>query len=93
MEQRIYARLNQIIEFEDVHSLPKWIRRIVESGDDEQVLRVVGYLNHTSSSPRLGKIAMAHRDLKTVSANQSTFVEADKRYILTENNPTDSFNL
>jgi DGQHR domain-containing protein len=58
VEQRIFARLTDAIEYEDVPSLPKWIQRIVETGDDEQALGIVDYLNGTDGSPWRDKIAM-----------------------------------
>lgn len=87
VEQRIYARLTSVLEVEDVPLLPKWIDRIVESGDDEQALRLVDYLNETSDSPWYGKIQMANADSDTATVQQKTFVKAIKRYVLTANNP------
>ena len=65
----------------------KWIKRIVESGDDEQALKIVDYLNETPDSPWLGKIEMANKDSKTATINQKSFVKAIKKYVLTANNP------
>lgn len=87
VEQRIYARLTDAVEIEDVPNLPKWIRRIVESGDDEQALRIVDYLNEATDSPWRGKIEMANQDSKTATINQQSFVKAIKKYVLTANNP------
>jgi DGQHR domain-containing protein len=86
VEQRIYARLTDAVTFEDVPSLPKWIRRIVESGDDEQALRIVDYLNEISDSPWHGKITMANQEGRGAT-NQGTFVKAIKKYVLTASNP------
>ena len=87
VEQRIYARLSDAIEFEDVPNLPKWIQRIVETGDDEQALVIVDYLNSADGSPWQGKIALANKETKGSTINQKTFVKAIKRYVLTANNP------
>jgi DGQHR domain-containing protein len=87
VEQRIYARLTQAMTFEDVPHLPKWIRRIVESGDDEQALRIVDHLNGTEDSPWFGKIEMANDDAKGATISQRSFVKAIKKYVLTANNP------
>ena len=87
VEQRIYARLAEDMDFEDVPSLPRWIRRIVDSGDNEQALRLVDYLNDTPGSPWHNKIEMANKDLKTATTNQRTFVKMVIRYVLTANNP------
>src|SRR6266478_765401 len=87
VEQRIYARLSEALTIEDVPSLPKWVRRTVESGDDEQALRMVDYLNDTLGSPWFGKIRMANENSKTATINQRSFVKAIKKYVLTANNP------
>src|SRR5947209_4490802 len=87
VEQRIYARLTEAVSFEDVPSLPKWIRRIVESEDDKIALKIVDYLNENQDSPWLGKVQMANQDSKTATTNQGTFVKAIKKYVLTANNP------
>ena len=87
VEQRIYARLTEAVTIEDVPSLPKWIRRIVESGDDGKALKIVDYLNATSEFPWYGKIEMANNDAKSATVSQSTFVKALTRYVLTASNP------
>ena len=87
VEQRIYARLTQAMSFEDVPHLPRWMRRLVESGDDEQALRLVDHLNTSSDSPWFGKIEMANEDVKTSTISQRSFVKAIKKYVLTANNP------
>lgn len=87
VEQRIFARLTDAISIADVPSLPKWIRRIVESGDDEKALKFADYLNDTPASPWYGKIGMANQDPKAKTINQSTFVKALTKYVFTANNP------
>lgn len=87
VEQRIFARLTEAIEFEDVPNLPKWIRRIVDSGEDEQALGIVDYLNDAKDSPWFGKIKMAMQDGKASNIKQESFVKYIKRYVLTANNP------
>lgn len=87
VEQRIYARLTEAVSFEDVPSLPKWIKRIVESEDDKIALKIVDYLNENQDSPWLGKIQMANQASTTSTTNQGTFVKAIKKYALTANNP------
>jgi hypothetical protein len=78
VEQRIYARLTEAISFEDVPSLPKWVRRIVESEDDKIALKIVDYLNEAQDSPWFGKVQMANQDSKAATTNQGTFVKALK---------------
>lgn len=85
--QRIFARLTEAISVEEVPSLPKWISRIVESGDDEQALKIADYLNSTPESPWCGKINMANQDSRVTTINQSTFVNALTKYVFTANNP------
>lgn len=87
VEQRIYARLTEAITFEDVPSLPKWIRRIVESEEDKIALKIVDYLNGNQDSPWLGKIQMANQPSSASTTNQGTFVKAIKKYALAANNP------
>ena len=87
VEQRIFARLTDAFEIEDVPSLPKWIQRIAESGDDKQALKIVDHLNETPDSPWLGKIEMGNQDAKSSTINQNSFVKAIKKYVLTANNP------
>ncbi len=91
VEQRIYARLTETIDIEDVPILPKWIQRIVETGDDEKALKIVDYLNETSDSPWFGRIEMANQDSKSANVNQKSFVKAIKKYVLTANNPLAAF--
>lgn len=87
VEQRIYARLTDAMEFEDVPNLPRWIQRIVERGDDEQALNIVDYLNQTKDSPWYGNFQMANEDSRSTTIKQRSFVKAIKRYVLTANNP------
>lgn len=87
VEQRIYSRLTNAVSIEDVPHLPKWIRRIVESGDDEAALRIADYLNTLEGSPWCGKIEMANEENKKASINQKTFVKALKKYVLVASNP------
>lgn len=87
VEQRIFARLSEVIGYEDVPNLPKWIQRIVESGDDEVALKIADYLNDTAESIWYGKIEMANQDIKSAQINQKSFVKFIKKYVLTANNP------
>jgi len=93
VEQRIFARLTDALDIEDVPSLPKWIQRVVESGDDKQALKIVDYLNEMPDSPWFGKIEMGNQqDTKSTTINQKSFVKAIKRYVLTANNPISVFD-
>jgi DGQHR domain-containing protein len=88
VEQRLIARLTDMIETEDVPTLPRWIRRAVESGDDAQALRLVDYLNATPESPWFGKIRMPNQgDSENTTVTQKSFVVAVKKYVLAASNP------
>lgn len=87
VEQRIYARLTQALEVEDIPNLPKWISKTIEKGEDDQALKYVDFLNTDPDSPWLNKIEMANQDNKDSSVNQKSFVKSIKRYVLVANNP------
>lgn len=87
VEQRIFARITESLSFQDVPSLPRWIRRIVESEDDKRALSIVDFLNETASSPWHNKVLMANQTNKNAYVNQGTFVKAVKKYLLTASNP------
>jgi DGQHR domain-containing protein len=87
VEQRIKARLTQALEVLDVPSLPKWILKTVEKGEDEKALKYVDFLNTEKDSPWFNKIEMANADNNEASVSQKTFVKAIKKYVLVANNP------
>jgi len=87
IEQRIYARLTEAMDVEDVPNLPRWMERIVERGDDEKALKIVDYLNGTPESPWYKKILMAGETSKTSTINQRSFVKLVKKFILVPGNP------
>lgn len=87
VEQRIKARLTQAMEVLDVPSLPKWILKTVEKGEDEKALKYVDFLNAEKDSPWFNKIEMANADNNEASVSQKTFVKAIKKYVLVANNP------
>ena len=60
VEQRIVARLTEILNVEDIPSLPKWILNVVERGEVENALRLVDYLNTESASPWRARIKIAN---------------------------------
>jgi hypothetical protein len=93
VEQCIFARLHEITETEDVPHLPWWIQKIVETGDDEQALKLVDYLNKAEDSPWRGKVEMANQESKRATINQKSFVRAVKKYVLTANNPVSARSL
>lgn len=87
VEQRIKARLTQAMEVLDVPTLPKWIMKTVEKGEDEKALKYVDFLNSEKDSPWFNKIEMANADNNEASVSQKTFVKAIKKYVLVANNP------
>lgn len=88
VEQRIKARLTQAMEVLDVPSLPKWILKTVEKGEDEKALKYVDFLNSERDSPWYNKIEMANQDNNDATVNQKSFVKAIKKYVLVASNPT-----
>jgi len=88
VEQQIVARLTGLVELEEMPTIPRWIRRQVEKGEDARALLVANYLNTDAHSAWLGKIRMANDDDGTsATINQKSFVNSLKKYIFSSNNP------
>src|SRR6266481_7411446 len=88
VEQQIVARLTKMVDLEEMPTIPRWIRRQVEKGEDARALFVANYLNKDANSAWLGKIRMANDDDGTgVTINQKSFVNSLKKYIFSSNNP------
>jgi DGQHR domain-containing protein len=87
VEQRIFARLTDALDVEDLPSLPRWILNTLERGEVEKAVKYVDYLNEAADSPWFGKIQMANSDSDTATINQKSFVKAIVKYVLTANNP------
>jgi len=87
IEQRIKARLTQALEVLDVPSLPKWILKTVEKGEDERALKYVDFLNADKESSWFNKIEMANDANDEATISQKSFVKAIKKYVLVANNP------
>ncbi|MCL1966943.1 MAG: DGQHR domain-containing protein [Fibromonadales bacterium] len=86
--QRIRARLTSVIGLKSTPSLPKWILKSVEKGEDKDALPYVDYLNSEKNSPWKDRIKMANDESSnTGNTNQKSFVKAIKKYILVDNNP------
>jgi len=92
VEQRIFARLTQALEVEDMPSLPKWIQKTVQKGEDEKALRFVDFLNNDDESPWKNRIRIANEEDSEGTVNQKSFVKAIKRYVLVAHNPIVAFN-
>ena len=91
VEQRIVARLHDLVDVEDIPSLPKWIQNVVERGEVNKAVKMVDFLNEVEGSPWRGKITMANEPRRN-AINQRSFVTAIVKYVLTANNPLEAFN-
>jgi len=87
VEQRIYARLTSMIDLQHIPTLPKWIQRIMERGEDERALLLIDHLNSQFESPWYQKIEVPGRPAKSPTIQQSSFVTSIKRHLLTPSNP------
>lgn len=87
IEQQIVARLTQMAGLQSTPTIPRWIRRQVEKGEDARALTVANYLNTDPGSPWLGKIRMANDDTEGSLISQKSFVNSIKKYIFSANNP------
>jgi hypothetical protein len=87
VEQQIVARLSGMVDLEDMPTIPRWIRRQVEKGEDARALVVANYLNTDTNSPWLNKIRMANDESAEATINQKSFVNSLKKYVFSANNP------
>lgn len=87
VEQQIVARLSEMVDVEKMPTIPRWIRRQVEKGDDAKALKIANYLNTDGNSPWLNKIRMANDEAPDATINQKSFINSLKKYIFSANNP------
>jgi len=88
VEQQIVGRLTKMISLEKMPTMPRWIRRQVDKGEDARALSVATFLNSDPKSPWRGKIRMANDDGdKNATTNQGSFINSLKRNIFSANNP------
>lgn len=88
VEQRIYARLSEALDMEDIPSLPRWIQRTIRKGEDAEALKYVDFLNGDPDSPWCHRIHMANAEREEEnSIHQKSFVKAIKKYVLVVDNP------
>ena len=87
IEQQIVARLTKMVGLEKTPTIPRWIRRQVEKGEDARALSVATFLNTDPGSPWLGKIRMANDESDSATINQKSFITSIKKYIFSANNP------
>lgn len=87
IEQQIVARLTKMIGLEKTPTMPRWIRRQVEKGEDARALAVANHLNDDPASPWHGKIRMANDEGDGATINQKSFITSLRRHIFSANNP------
>ena len=86
--QQIHKKLTDMVNFEEIPTLPKWIQRQVLKGEDRDALIITEYLNSEKDSPWFKKIQMANEPNSSgTTIKQHSFVNSIKKYILTANNP------
>jgi len=87
VSQQILARLTDTLMTEELPTIPDWIMRAVEKGDDGKALSFVHYMNVNDKSPWCGKIKMANDEDAIGTINQSSAVKTIKKFVLVANNP------
>ena len=87
VSQQILARLTDTLMTEELPTIPDWIMRAVEKGDDGKALSFVHYMNVYDKSPWFGKIKMANDIDADGTINQASAVKTIKKFILVANNP------
>ena len=92
--QHITARFTEMDGIGSLPYLPKWLKREVEKGEDEQALQIARFLNSDETSAWHGKIQFAdetrsHRH----SITQKSFVSAIKKNILNKFHPYNTLPL
>ncbi|WP_162896081.1 hypothetical protein [Novosphingobium sp. THN1] len=85
------SRLTAAVDVEDIPSLPRWIRKIVDKGEVDQAVKLVDYLNTAPDSPWNGKIALPNTSSSGSAIKQHSFVKSITKYILTPSNPLTAF--
>lgn len=89
VEQQIVARLTDMINFQKMPVLPRWIQRQVDRGEDQRALALVNFLNSATDSPWKGRVQMANEEDESGSSSvsQKSFVASIKRHVLVPSNP------
>lgn len=88
IEQQIVARLTEMVQFEKMPILPRWIQRQVDKGEDQRALALVNFLNTSADSPWKGRVRMANDEDESGSSavSQKSFVTSLKKYVLVPSN-------
>lgn len=87
IQQQIIVRLTKMIGLEKMPTIPRWIRKQVETGEDARALLVVNFLNTDSGSVWLGKIRMANEERGGATINQKSFIDSIKKHVFAASNP------
>lgn len=87
IEQQIVARLTHMVGLEKTPTIPRWIRKQVERGEDARAIDIANFLNTEPTSSWHGKIRMANDESEGVTINQKSFVNSLKKYVFSANNP------
>ena len=87
IEQQIVARLTHMAGLEKSPTIPRWIRRQVDRGEDARAIDIAKFLNSEPSSAWYGKIRMANDETDGATINQKSFVNSLKKYVFSANNP------
>lgn len=87
IEQQIVARLTHMAGLEKTPTIPRWIRRQVERGEDARAIDIAKYLNSEPASAWIGKIRMANDEGIGGTINQKSFINSLKKYVFSANNP------
>lgn len=87
IEQQIVARLTKLVSLEKTPTIPRWIRKQVERGEDARAIDIATFLNTEPASAWNGKIRMANDEADGATINQKSFVNSLKKYVFSANNP------
>lgn len=91
VEQRIMSRLTAAVDVEDIPSLPRWIRKIVDRGEVDHAIKIVDYLNSNVESPWHDKVSLPNTVSSGAKIKQHSFVKSITKYVLTPSNPLSAF--
>ena len=86
VEYAIMSRLTEALNVEELPTLPRWITRVVQTGEVDKAMKIVRFLNDHPESPWLGRISMPN-DNKPNLMKSGSFVKSIVKYVLTANNP------
>ena len=84
--QRIRSNFSQVADTCDLPTLPPWIGRLVDKGDDAKGIQIIDYLN--DKQPWKGRIIMANEESpkNNKSITQKSFITLLKKHYFVRNN-------